>query len=92
MGETQKCLKCKRMFARYERTGPSPNWMGDAARRTDVKTCPSCGGRVVWVDDDGLPLSDLERMDDAKRHLMLGCLWGVVSLVGFLLVYHFAFD
>jgi len=28
-------------------------------------------------------------MDEADRHLRLGCLWGIVALIGFLILYHF---
>ena len=89
MSEFQKCQKCGRTFAQLDRSGSSIGEMGDIMRRADDKMCPICGGRVIWVDDSGSPMSAYKRMEDANRHLRLGCLWGLVALIGWLLFYYF---
>lgn len=89
MSEFQKCQKCGRTFARFDRTGPSIGEMGDIMRRAGEKVCPSCGGPVIWVDDGGSPMSPHKRMEEANRHLRLGILWGIVALIGWLFLYYF---
>jgi hypothetical protein len=34
-------------------------------------------------------MSAYKRMEDANRHLRLGCFWGLVALIGWLLSYYF---
>jgi len=87
MKEFQKCQKCGKVFARIDRTGPSIGGIGEAMRHSDEKVCPSCGGPVIWVDDSNSPLSAYRRMEEANRHLRLGCLFGVVAVIGFLILY-----
>jgi len=89
MSEFQKCQTCGRTFARFDRSGAPVGGMGDLMRHADEKRCPSCGGRVIWVDDRGSPMSAYKRMEAANRNMRLGCLCGVVSLIGWLLFYFF---
>jgi len=89
MSEFQKCQKCGKTFARIDQTGPSIGGMGDIMRHAGEKMCPSCGGPVIRVDDNGSPMSAYERMEEANRHMRLGCLWGIVALIGWLLSYFF---
>lgn len=89
MREFQKCQKCGKVFAQIDRTGASIGGIGEIMRHSDEKVCPSCGGTVVWVDDGGSPLSAYRHIEDANRQLRLGCLWGIIALLGFLLLYYF---
>jgi DNA-directed RNA polymerase subunit RPC12/RpoP len=89
MSEFQKCQKCGTTFTRIDRTGPSIDGMGDITRHADEKMCPCCGGRVIWVDDSGSPMSAYRRMGEVNRHMRLDCLWGIVALIGWLIFYYF---
>ncbi len=86
MSEFQKCLKCQKVFSQFDRTGPSIGHMGDVKRYANEQVCPSCGGRVLWVDDNEIPLSGLKREEELGKHLGLGCLWSILALIiGYLL-------
>jgi len=74
MREIQKCRRCGKTFSEITRTGPSIGSMGDIMRHSDEKACPYCGGSVIWVNEKGDPLSSYKRMEEANRHLKLGCL------------------
>ena len=87
MREIQRCRKCGQVFAQIDRSGPSIDVLGDTMRQSGDKVCRRCGGSVIWVDYGGSPLSDYKRMEEANRHLRLGCLWGVVALIGWLIIY-----
>jgi DNA-directed RNA polymerase subunit RPC12/RpoP len=89
MRESQKCQKCGRSFTRIDRTGPYIEGMGDIMRRVKEKTCPGCGGRVIWVDENGTPMNTYKSIEESNKHFRLGCLWGVVALVGFILFHYF---
>lgn len=89
MTEYQKCRKCGYVFAQIDRSGPSIGGFGDIMRHGDETMCPHCGGSVIWVDSTDLPLSPYKRMEDAKRHMKLGCLYGIVALLGWLLFFLF---
>ena len=89
MNEFQRCQKCGTTFTRIDRTGPSIGGMGDIMRHADEKMCSRCGGRVIWVNDSGSPMSAYKRMEEANRHMKLGFLWGIVALIGWLIFYYF---
>lgn len=89
MSELQRCQKCGQVFDQIDRTGPLTGGIGELMRHADEKVCPSCGGRVIWIDDSGSPMSAFERMEEANRHMRLGCLWGIVALIGFFILYYF---
>lgn len=64
--------------------------MGDIMRHSDEKICPHCGGQVIWTDTDGAPMSPYKRMQDANRHLRLGCLYGIIAIIGCIILYFLA--
>ncbi len=72
-----------------DRTGPSIGGLGDIMRHAEEKMCPRCGGRVIWVDDSSSPMSAYKRMEEANCHMRLGCLWVIVALIGWLILYYF---
>jgi hypothetical protein len=87
--ELQKCQTPGKVFSQIERTGPSIGGIGEIMRHSDEKVCPNCGGPVIWVDYKGSPLSAYKRMEEANRHLRLGCIGGIIALIGFLALYYF---
>jgi len=91
MSEFQKCQKCGKTFARVDRSGTPFFLTGDTMRHVGEKMCPSCGGRVIWVDESGFPMGGY-RSQERDRPIRLGCLYGiVVALIGWL-VYYFLND
>lgn len=86
MIEIQKCRKCGKVFSEVYRTGPSMIGIG-IWRHADEKICPVCGGPVIWVDERGVPLSPYKRMEEAKRHLRLGCFWAIVAIIGLIIYF-----
>ena len=87
MRETQKCRKCGKTFSQIERTGPFLGGMGETMRHSEDKKCPHCGGSVIWIDENGSPLSACKRMEDANRHFRLGVLWAVIAILAYLAAY-----
>lgn len=88
MSEFQKCQGCGRISAQIDRIGPSIGGIGEIMRLADEKSCPHCGGPVIWVDDRGSSMNACKRMEEANRHMRLGCLWGILALMGFLVFYY----
>jgi len=86
--ECQKCRKCGKVFAEVDRNASSIGGTSDLFRHVDEKTCPRCGGSVIWVDEDDQPLSISKRVEEVNRHLRLGCLWGIIALLGLFLLWY----
>ncbi len=84
MKDIQKCQKCGKVFSQMVRAGPSKGGIGDIMRQANTMTCPNCGGSVIWVNEANVPLSAHERMEEANRQLRLGCIWGIVAIIGLL--------
>ena len=90
MREYQKCRRCGRIFAQIDRSGSPISVMSESMRRAEEKECPDCGGPVIWVDNQDSPLSENKQMEEANRHLRMGCLWSFIALILVYVLYHFA--
>jgi hypothetical protein len=37
------------------------------------------------MSEDGTPMSPYKQMQDAQHHLRLGCLWGIIAIIGWVI-------
>ena len=77
--ERQVCYKCGREFASTQVDATTFHSFGRIERIVDKKICPDCGGTLLWVDENGMPL---DREWAVKHHFKMAALWAIPVLIG----------
>jgi predicted RNA-binding Zn-ribbon protein involved in translation (DUF1610 family) len=78
--EKQVCRKCGRVYATVQVSAVTFQSFGRIERITSEDKCPKCGGLVIWVSEDGRPLSSERQMADLRRKAGWAVFWILVAI------------
>ena len=81
MTEYLKCEKCNKIFAKRTRTGPGFGGMPAWYMSSGEGVCPHCFGEVIWIDEEGIPLSPHKRMKYYNKRMRVIVIWIILIVV-----------
>ena len=84
MTEKQRCQKCGAVYATTSGGAMFPS-LGRTQRVLSERKCPKCGGLVIWVSEDGRPLSHKHQMAEVTNNAKKALVWlaVLVALLAF---------
>jgi len=76
MNAIQKCRKCGAKYTEVNIPGEEVNRITLLGATNYLRNglCVKCGGDVIWVDDNGIPLNEEERMKFIQKKGILAAL------------------
>jgi DNA-directed RNA polymerase subunit RPC12/RpoP len=81
-----QCQRCGKIFSEVHKIGSTFGGLLDITRHAEEKICPFCGGRVIWVDQFGVPISPYKRAEwEREWHSKMALFWAIIAIVFLLL-------